>query len=91
MLAPQVMCQHGRARSLAGAALLKSAGFTDVKARERVKRRHRARHRPRPHVCALSVRLRRCCAQILEGGTEAYSQVDPSVPVYPKYTPTFKF
>ena len=29
--------------------------------------------------------------QILEGGIEAYSAVDASVPKYPKYTPTFKF
>ena len=30
-------------------------------------------------------------AQILEGGIEAYSGVDPSVPKYAKYTPNFKF
>jgi hypothetical protein len=29
--------------------------------------------------------------QVLEGGIEAYSAVDPSVPKYPKYTPNFKF
>jgi hypothetical protein len=29
------MCQYGRSRSLAGAALLKNAGFTDVQARVR--------------------------------------------------------
>jgi hypothetical protein len=33
------MCQYGRSRSLAGAALLKSAGFTDVQARGRALRR----------------------------------------------------
>jgi hypothetical protein len=30
-------------------------------------------------------------AQILEGGIEAFSAVDPSVPKYAKYTPNFKF
>ena len=76
----QVICQHGRARSVAGAAKLRGAGVADVKAR---------------HACLArdfsSAADTWRAAQILEGGIEAYSGVDPSVPKYAKYTPNFKF
>jgi rhodanese-related sulfurtransferase len=76
----QVLCQHGRARSVAGAAKLRAAGVADVKARAAP-----------PSCCRLSRVLTPVALQVLEGGIEAYSAVDPSVPKYPKYTPNFKF
>ena len=74
-----MLCQHGRARSVAGAAKLRAAGVADVKASDRFS----------AGVPRADTKLAR--AQILEGGIEAYSAVDASVPRYPKYTPTFKF
>ena len=64
---------------MAGAAKLRAAGVADVKAR------------PAARLDAASCRADTCPAQILEGGIEAYSAVDASVPTYPKYTPNFKF
>jgi Flp pilus assembly protein TadG len=63
---------------VAGAAKLRAAGIADVKARA-------------ASACDITRRSDAPQAQILEGGIEAYSAVDPSVPIYSKYTPTFKF
>lgn len=70
-----VLCQHGRARSAAGAEKLRAAGVADVKVRDLVG--------PPPPGLML--------AQVLEGGLEGYASVDALVPTYPKYVPNFKF
>ncbi len=77
----QAFCQYGRSRSVAGAELLQKAGFIDVKARAGCSTLLTMRCMP------LTLRH----AQVLDGGIEAYAKVDPAVPSYPKYTPTFKF